>query len=140
MHVIENNAWELSSPRSNFVKSLSASSQFMLHVMVDFEEGKKTRCSFHSETFTAHFAYRLLNDVVHCLSARSLNKHVPHPSVQAPPPRLQAQLVRDQKESCKQPMKRVMLRMTPSLNYSVLYKETGPACCHHGGTRSYGHR
>lgn len=58
---------------------------------------------------------------------------MPHPSLQAPPPRLVAQLVWDQKQSCKQPMKRVTLWMTPSLNYSVFHRKPGHACCHHGG-------
>lgn len=62
----------------------------------------------------------------------SLKKHVPHPSLQAPPPCLVAQLVWDQKELCKQPLKTVMLRMTPSLYYSVFYTKPNLACCHEG--------
>lgn len=82
-----------------------------------------THCNLHA-------SYCMLNGFPHCLCAESAWMSVcPTPPYQTPPPRLVAQLVWDQRKSRKQPMKRVMLRMTPSLNYSVFYTKRSLACC-----------
>lgn len=125
--------------------SFCTSGDFMPRVMVSIQIMKKKKkiawFQYHSNC-NLHGSFCILSVGWFCslfVCWVSLNKHVPRPSLRAPQPRLVAQPVSDQKKSCKQAMKRVMLRMTPSLNYSVFYIKPGLACCHHEGIYSYGY-
>lgn len=123
--------------------SFATSGHFTPRVMVSIQIMKNAARFQHHSNCNLRGSFCILSVGWYCslfVCWVSLNKHVPRPSLRAPPPRLVAQPVSDQKKSCKQAMKRVMLRMTPSLNYSVFYTKPGLACCHHEGICSYGYR